>query len=109
MPHAQARVAVLLDVIIGTAEPADEEQGEAVAALPADLAVLIAGVQPGERRLAAAHRVIEVLHDPPHHGLAAKELVRGLARVVHRPSPYLNPGARTTRHAAARRARDRGR
>jgi len=37
--HAQPRVPVLPDVVVGTAEPADQEHGEAIAGAAIDLAV----------------------------------------------------------------------
>jgi hypothetical protein len=80
VPHAQARVPVLLNVVLGAAEPADQEHREAIAWLARDAAIGRARVQVRELGLAITHDLVEALDQQAHRVAATDELVR---RLVH--------------------------
>ena len=84
MPHAQARVAMALHVVLRPAQPADQKQPEAVPRLAADAALLIRAMHGAERRLVLLHRVIEGLDEREHLVAAADHLV---GRIEHRDPP----------------------
>jgi hypothetical protein len=76
--HPEPGVAVLLHVVLRSAEPADEEEGEAIAGAAIHLAALIQRMEPQERGL-PLHRIVETLHQLAD-GLFASD---GIERAVH--------------------------
>ena len=85
--HPQPWMPVPRDVVLRSAEPADEEEGEPVTRLPFDAAIGVAWVEAGEIRLELGHRVVEALYDGSDRCLAAQAHERriGFRRKIGAP------------------------
>ncbi len=98
--HAQPRMPVVPHIVVGAAEPADQERTEPVAVAAADLALLVQLVQRRERRLGLLHHVVETL-DQRDHLLASADLVVGVGHAWRRLEVYRTRGGAHIHAASA--------
>ena len=75
--HAEPRMTVLSDVVVGATQPAHEEEGEAIARASADQATVVELMEPCEVRLELTHQIIKSLRQLDG-GFTSAEFVVGV-------------------------------
>ena len=83
VPHAQPRMSVRRDVVLRTAEPANQEERKPLLVFALHVPVLVAGMELCERGFVAGHDDIEALDDAAHGRCAAEKFVRRWRGIGH--------------------------